>query len=69
MPTSLDDVISACDSFERKDSKFSEFVGKLEKEGKSKSYATKIAAKVGREKLGAHEMAKRAAASRAKHAR
>ena len=46
------------------DSKFSELVGKLEKEGKSKEYATKIAAKVGREKYGAKGMAEKAAAAR-----
>jgi len=52
---------------ERDDSKFSDLVHKLEGEGKSKEYATKIAAKVGREKYGAHEMAKKSAASRSHH--
>ena len=43
-------------------------VKKLEKrEGYSKEVATKTAAKIGRETIGAHEMAKRAAASRARH--
>ena len=45
-------------------SKFGELVGKLEKEGDSEGYATKIAAKVGDEKYGKEAMAKKAAAAR-----
>lgn len=48
----------------RHDSKFGKLVGKLEKSGKSKEYATKVAAKVGREKYGAKSMAKKSAAAR-----
>ncbi|HQU25247.1 MAG TPA: DUF2213 domain-containing protein [Acidiphilium sp.] len=51
----------------REDSNFSELVDKLMKEGHSKESATKIAAKVGDEKIGSHEMAERAAESRAHH--
>lgn len=63
----LDAIEAACDTFGdgvRDDSKFSEFVEKLEKKGYSKDYATKIAAKVGREKFGTEGMAKKAAAAR-----
>jgi hypothetical protein len=47
-------------------SKFSKFVAKLRTEGYSKESARKIAAKVGNEKYGAEEMARRAAESRKK---
>lgn len=64
----MDSILSSCDAFERKDSKFSQMVEKLEKkEGYSKEVATKTAAKIGRASIGAHEMAERAAASRARH--
>lgn len=67
--TAIDSLLSKCDAYEkRRDSKFSETVQKLEqKEGYSKKVATKVAAKIGRESIGAHEMAKRAAESRARH--
>ncbi len=58
------------DSVKRKDSAFSEMVNKLQKrEGYSKKVATETAAKIGRQSIGAHEMANRAAASRARHKR
>lgn len=64
----MDSILSSCDAFERKDSKFSQMVEKLEKkEGYSKEVATETAAKIGRASIGAHEMAERAAASRARH--
>lgn len=48
-------------------SKFKKMVHKLEKKGGySSESATKIAAKIGREKYGAEKMAKKAAASRKK---
>lgn len=50
----------------RADSKFSEMVGKIEHEGKSKESATKIAASIGRKKYGAKGMAEKAAAARRK---
>lgn len=46
------------------DSKFEELVEKLEKKGYSHEYATKVAAKAGRDKYGAKGMAKKAAAAR-----
>ena len=61
----LDALVEKCDAFERRlDSKFGELVGKLERKGYSKDYATKVAAKAGREKYGAKAMAKKAAAAR-----
>jgi hypothetical protein len=48
-------------------SKFSKFVAKLRAKGYSKESARKIAAKVGDEKYGAEEMARRAAESRKKY--
>lgn len=45
-------------------SAFKILVRKLMKKGYSKEYATKVAAKVGREKYGAHEMAMKSAAAR-----
>ncbi|MHB1310538.1 MAG: hypothetical protein ACYC3L_00880 [Gemmatimonadaceae bacterium] len=52
---------------DKADSAFDDLVKKLEGEGHSKESATKIAAKVGNEKIGAHEMAERAAQSRARN--
>lgn len=61
----LDRLVDKCDAFERRgDSKFGQLVGKLERKGYSKAYATKVAAKAGRAKYGAHEMAEKAAAAR-----
>ncbi|MGH8321596.1 MAG: hypothetical protein ACRESI_06550 [Gammaproteobacteria bacterium] len=54
-------------SIDRYDSKFSTLVDKLDKKGESHKDATKVAAKVGRESIVAEAMAKRSAASRAKH--
>lgn len=48
-------------------SKFKKMVHKLEKKGYSEESATKISAKIGREKYGAEKMAKKAAASRKKN--
>jgi len=45
-------------------SKFSKFAAKLRAEGYSKESSRKIAAKVGDEKYGADEMARKAAESR-----
>lgn len=45
-------------------SKFFKFVAKLRGEGYSKESATKIAAKVGDDKYGAEEMARKSAESR-----
>jgi hypothetical protein len=47
-------------------SKFSKLVSKLREKGYSKESATKIAAKIGDEKYGAHEMAVKSAESREK---
>ena len=47
-------------------SRFSKLVTKLREKGYSKEYATKVAAKVGREKYGAHEMSEMSAESREK---
>jgi len=44
--------------------RFAKLVGKLEKKGKSPAMAKGIAAKVGREKYGAKDMAKMAAAGK-----
>lgn len=43
---------------------FKKLVGKLEKKGYSKRYASGVAAKVGRAKYGAKGMARKAAAGR-----
>jgi len=48
-------------------SKFGKLVGKLERKGDSAASARKIAASIGDKKIGAHAMAKRSAASRARH--
>lgn len=45
-------------------SKFDELRDKIEKQGKSKDVATKIAAAIGRKKYGNEGMAKKAAAAR-----
>lgn len=50
------------------ESNFDKMRDKIEGEGYSKDSATKIAAKIGRDKIGAHEMAERAAESRKEHA-
>jgi hypothetical protein len=70
----LDEILHDCSEYDSAcgsradDSKFSEMVGKLERrEGYSHKVATETAAKIGREKYGAHEMAKKAAASRKAH--
>jgi hypothetical protein len=49
------------------ESKFHRFQRKLQAEGYSKSSAQRIAAKKGDEKYGKEEMARRSAASRARH--
>ena len=50
-------------------SAFEKLKEKIEKKepGLSEESARKITAKIGREKIGSHEMAKRAAASRERH--
>ena len=63
----MSEISGACDKYDaahKDDSKFSTFVSHLEKKGYSKNYATKVAAKVGREKYGAKAMGKKSAAAR-----